>query len=161
MKFNTFDEALIFSDLTQTYDAMIKEFSGGKRWWKHLWESELIGNTPITQPGGGIDITVHDIIKGHFSARTINIEAYEKLEIEFFSGDFVGSAIWRWTAVEKGTQVSQEWHASPNSFKFRLAAKVINIEKIHSKVIQGGFDALNEYLRLSEINPVKSTDYVN
>lgn len=147
VKFNTLDETLILSDLETVYDTMIREFGGGKRWWTHLWESEPTGNLPITQPGGSINITVHDIIDGKFSARTVCIKEYERLDIEFFSGDFTGTAIWRWITEGNATRVSQEWHASPNSLKFQIASRMIDIEKIHSKVIQGGFTALNNYLQ--------------
>lgn len=145
-KFNTFDEALIKSDLSTVYEAMIAEFNGGRHWWNHLWESELIGETPVTEPGGSINITVHDVIDGKFSARTVSIIEKEKLDIEFFAGDFIGFATWLWSAEGNKTRVSQEWHTSPNSIKFSLASKIINIEKIHSKVINGGFEALEKFL---------------
>jgi hypothetical protein len=48
--FNTLDEALIIADLNSSYQAMTTEFNGNKRCWKHRWESELISNTPITEP---------------------------------------------------------------------------------------------------------------
>lgn len=131
-KFNTFDESLINADLHTVYEAMILEFSGNKGWWKHLWESEPVDIKPITEPGGSINITVHDIIEGHFSARTVSIVEKERLDIEFYAGDFIGNATWLWKSEGDKTRVSQEWHASPNSLKFKIASQIINIEKIHS-----------------------------
>ena len=145
-KFNTFDEGIINADLDTVYDAMLLEFGGNKGWWKKYWESTPIGNKPITESGGSINITVHDIIDGNFSARTISIIKQERLDIEFYEGDFLGHATWLWKADGSRTIVSQEWHASPNSLKFSVASKIVNIEKIHSKVITCGFIALNKFL---------------
>ena len=122
------------------------EFSGNKGWWKHLWESEPIDDKPITEPGGSINITVHDIIDSHFSAKTVSIVEKERLDIEFFAGDFLGKATWLWISEGDKTRVSQEWYASPNSLKFYIASRITNIEKIHSNVINGGFQALNKFL---------------
>jgi hypothetical protein len=145
-KFYTFDEAVIDSDIDTVYKEMIIEFSGNKGWWKHLWESTSRNNIPITRSGGSVDITVHAITDANFAARTISIKDKEKLEIEFFEGDFVGHATWRWTPEGDKTRVSQEWHASPNSIKLKVISTIFDIEKIHSNVISGGFKALNMYL---------------
>ncbi len=145
-KFNSFDEALINADLHTVYEAMFLEFSGNKRWWKHLWESELVNDKPINEPGGSIQITVHDLVDIHFSARTVSIVEKEQADIEFFAGDLVGYGTWLWKSEGDKTRVSFEWHASPNSLKLRIASYIVNVEKIHSRVIDGGFRALNQYL---------------
>ena len=147
--FNTFDEALIDGNIDTVYSAMMHEFSGNKGWWKHLWESTSRNNIPVTEPGGSIDITVHSYTDANFAARTISIIEKERLEIEFFEGGFIGSATWLWTAEGNKTRVSQHWQASPDSIKLRLMSKLVNINKIHSNVIQGGFKALNKHININ------------
>lgn len=146
-KFNTFDEAVIDGELDTVYQEMIHEFSGNKGWWKQLWESTSRNNVPITELGGSIDITVHAITDANFAARTVSIKEKQKLEIEFYEGDFLGYATWLWIAEGNKTRVSQEWHASPNSIKLKVISILFDIEKIHSNVIHGGFKALNMYLK--------------
>lgn len=144
--FDTFDEAVINANVETVFAAMILEFSGNKLWWKHLWESSSRNNVPITEPGGSIDITVHSYVDANFSARTTAIVENKRLDIEFFEGDFIGSATWLWSSQGNKTRVSQHWQASPNSLKMRLMSRIINISKIHSNIIQGGFKALNKYI---------------
>ena len=146
-RFNTFDEALINADLDMVYDEMLREFGGNRSWWKALWESESRNGIAITQTGGSINIIVHDILDARFAARTVAVIEKERLDIEFFEGDFKGTATWRWAREGNKTRVSQHWQTSPNSLKFRLLSHLLDLEKIHSKVIRGGFLALNSHLK--------------
>ncbi|MGR9072802.1 MAG: hypothetical protein ACU833_07035 [Gammaproteobacteria bacterium] len=145
-KFNSLDEALIEADIDTVYDYMMSEFGGGKRWWKHLWEAEPIGKKPISEAGGCINITVHDMIDIRFAARTISIKENDRVDVEFYCGDITGHGTWRWKAEGNKTRVSFDWHASPNSLKMKFVSAFVDIEKIHGEIIRGGFDALNGFL---------------
>jgi len=145
-RYDVFDEAVIDADLDTVYATMMLEFSGNRGWWRQRWESRPRGAQPITQPGGSIDITVHDIVDARFAARTVELVEKERLDIEFFAGDFIGTATWRWTAEGGKTRVSQHWRASPNSVKLKLLGVFADIAKIHSSVIQDGLAALARHL---------------
>ncbi len=145
-RFNTFDEALIQGDLETVYQTMIQAVSGHGGWWNALWEAEIVGDKPITKVGGRVKITVHSFFDVQFYARTVAIKDLERLHVEFYAGDFLGYGIWLWEAKGNKTRISQEWHASPNSLKFYLASKLIDIEMMHSKIIHKAFNTFNQYL---------------
>jgi len=52
------------------------------------------------------------------------------------------------TAAENGhTLVGQRWHTWPNSLKYRILSKLLEIPAIHSKAIKRGFKPSRENLQ--------------
>jgi hypothetical protein len=146
-KIDALDEAIINSQPSIVFKALIDEFEGAKSWWMPHWEAKPGGEVPFSQIGGIIDITVHRIGTPRWSAISTEIVPDRILRAEFFEGDFLGYGEWTLEPIEDKTKVKFRFNVKTNKLLFTIVSPVVNIGNIHSDVMQKGFLQLDKYLR--------------
>jgi len=146
-KIDVVDEAIINSQPSVVFKALIGEFEGAKSWWMPHWEAKPRGEVPFSQIGGIIDITVHRIGTPRWAARSTEIVPDKLLKAEFFEGDFLGNGEWTLEPIEDKTKVKFRFNVKTNKLLFTIVSPVVNIGNIHSDVMQKGFLQLDKYLR--------------
>jgi len=57
-----------------------------------------------------------------------------------------GESEWRFQPLNGKTKISYNWRVRSNKLLITLLSPFIKVPKTHSKVMQAGFEALNEYL---------------
>jgi len=146
-RYDVVDEGIIDADLsTVSIKAYMDEFTGKTHWWMPLWESKPRGHKRIVQKGEVADIIVNRRGKSKFAARVTDFVENRLVYVEFFEGDFIGTGEWTFEPSDGKTKVRFRWKVKTNKLSLMLVALFVNIGKIHSEVIQGGFKALNRYL---------------
>jgi len=146
-RYDVVDEGIIDADLSTVFKAYMDEFTGKTHWWMPLWASKPRGDKRVVQKGEVADIIVNRRGKSKFAARVTDFVENRLVYVEFFEGDFIGTGEWTFEPSDGKTKVRFRWKVKTNKLSLTLVALFLNIGKIHSEVIQGGFKALNRYLR--------------
>ncbi|UCH36925.1 MAG: SRPBCC family protein [Candidatus Bathyarchaeota archaeon] len=147
-KITVVDEAIIDAEPSTVFKAILDELAGNTHWWMPHTESKFRGNTEtVNQEGAIIDLTIHDIVTSKFSERFTEIIQDKMIKVEIFEGDFLGNSEWTFEGLNGRTKVRYQWNAEPNRLLLTIFSPFVNIGKIHSKHMQFGFTALNNYLK--------------
>lgn len=145
------DEAIIDAGPAVVYQALVDELTGKTDWWSPHLEARPRGETPASQAGAIVDITVHIIGTPRFTAKTIEARENEMLRLQYVEGDFEGEGIWTFEPVGERTRVRFRWHVQPQRWLTRMLATLLapfmDIGKMHSDVMKLGFEGLNRYVR--------------
>jgi uncharacterized protein YndB with AHSA1/START domain len=141
------DEAIIDADPATVYKALINEVKGSTHWWMPYWESKPRGDITVGQVGAITDITAHSAGTTKFTVKTTEIIENKLIRVEFVEGDFLGDGEWTLVPENGKTKIRFRWKVRPNRFLTKLMSRFVNIGKIHSKVMQAGFEGLNKYLK--------------
>jgi uncharacterized protein YndB with AHSA1/START domain len=146
-RYDVVDEAIIDATPSTVFKAIMDELGGITKWWMPHSEYKFRGNTEkVNQKGAIIDITIHSIVTSKFSERFTDIIQDKLIKVEIFEGDFLGNSEWTFERIDGRTRVRYRWNAKSNRLLFTILSPFVNIEKIHSNVMQQGFKALNNYL---------------
>jgi hypothetical protein len=141
------DEAVIDSLPMVVYKAILNEYAGVTHWWMPYLESKLRGDMPIDREGAIFDITSHSRgITSKYSFKITKIVQAKSIELECFSGDFVGTGEWTFEPTDGKTKVQFRGNSRPKRLLFVLLSPFVDIGKTHSDMMQKGFKALNSYL---------------
>jgi hypothetical protein len=142
------DEAVIDSPPMVVYKAILNEYAGVTHWWMPYWESKLRGDMPMDREGAIFDITNHNQrgITSKYSFKITKIVEAKSIEMECFSGDFVGTGEWTFEPTDGKTRVQFRGSSRPKRLLFVLLSPFVDIGKAHSDMMQKGFKALNSYL---------------
>ena len=144
------DEAIIDADPTTVYEALLDEVKGSTNWWMPHWEATPRGDTSAGQVGGIVDITVRHAGTTRFTAKTTEVIENQLIRVEFVEGDLVGEGEWTFEPENGRTRIRFRWKVRPNRLLPKLMSRFIDIGKVHSEVMQAGFEGLSEYLKQKE-----------
>ena len=122
------DEAIIDSNPSAVFKAMLKEFEGAKNWWMPHWEAKPRGVVPFSQIGGAIDITVHRIGTPKWFAKSIEIVPDKSLRAEFFEGDFLGNGEWTLEPVDDKQKLNLDSTSKPTNCSLPLSLHSLTLE---------------------------------
>ena len=90
------------------------------------------------------DIVIYGKHSPRFSARITKIVEDKLIQVEF-EGDFVGTGTWTFEPTDGKTRVQYRWNVRPKRLPFILVFPFVDMKKMHSDVMQKGFQALNNY----------------
>jgi len=142
------DEAVINASPPVVFKAILNEYGGVTHWWTFIQQSILKGDVPIDQEGAVVDIIIHsERAKGtpKFTYKFTKIVEPKSIDIEV-TGNIAGTAKWTFEPIEGKTKAKFEWDVKPQRLLYVLLSPFVDMGKIHSEVMQKGFDALNNYL---------------
>jgi hypothetical protein len=150
LKVNVTDKGVIDSPPSVVYKAILNEYAGVTHWWMPFIESKLKGDIPATCEGAIFNVTAYPkkIVKGKFSVRVIKLVKAKSIELEY-AGVFEGTGIWTFDPTDEKTEVNFHFNVRITNPLASLFSPFINVEKQHSDVMQKGFLACNNFLRIN------------
>lgn len=143
------DEAIIDAPPAVVYKAILDEYAGVTHWWMPYQESKLRGNVPIDREGAIIDITIRtELERGtpRFSYWLTKIVEGKSIEVEI-TGDIEGTGGWTFEPIDGKTKVQFRWNVKPKRLLYVILSPFVDMAKVHSDVMQKGYEALNSHLR--------------
>jgi len=145
-KIDVTDEAVIDSQPMDVYKAILNELSGYTHWWLPHIEFKPEGS--IDREGAIFDATINpkSRLSVKCSAKITKLVAAKAIELEYFSGDFVGTGTYEFEPKDEKTILRYRFNVKPKKPLMSFLAHFINVGKAHSKVMQQGFKACNSHL---------------
>jgi uncharacterized protein YndB with AHSA1/START domain len=154
--YDLFDEATIEADPAEVVRALLDEAAGRSRWWQPFVRMRQRGDTPPTEIGAIIDFTINGDGWGtaRFSGRVTTFEPDRRLVMDYFEGDFRGSAEWTLSPVDAThTRIGARWMTDPSG-GMRLWARFADVPGTQSKVMQEGFRAIERFAAEKRAEPL-------
>jgi uncharacterized protein YndB with AHSA1/START domain len=149
--YDVLDEATVAATPAEVVQALLDEAAGRSEWWQPLLRMRQRGDTPPTQTGAVVDLALSGEGLGQrlgtvrFAARVTAYEPERRLVMEYFEGDFRGSAEWTLAADGAGnTHIAVRWMTDPHG-AMRLWSKFVDVPAINSRVMQEGFRAIERF----------------
>ncbi len=150
--YDVLDEATIEATPAEIVQALLDEAAGRSQWWQPYLRMLQRGDTPPTEIGAVVDITVSDgghlarpWATVHFSGRVTAFEPERRLVLDYFDGDFRGTAEWTLNPLDAGrTHIAVRWRTDPHG-GMRLRARFADVPRINSSVMQEGFRAIERF----------------
>jgi hypothetical protein len=158
--YDVLDEATIAATPAEIVRALLDEAAGRSHWWKPFLRMRQRGDTPPTEVGAVMDFTVTEggmlgqrWAVARFSGRVTAFEAERRLVLEYFDGDFRGTAEWTLNPVGAGhTHIAVRWMTDPHG-GMRLRARFADVPSINSRVMQEGFRAIERFAAENRAEP--------
>jgi hypothetical protein len=146
------DEATIAAIPAEIVRALLDEAAGRSHWWQPFLLMRQRGETPPTEIGAILDFTLSGNGplgqrwgSASFSARVTAYEPERRLALEYFDGDFRGTAEWTLRPVDAAhTRIATWWMTDPYG-GMRLWSRLVDVPGIQSKVMQEGFRAMERF----------------
>jgi hypothetical protein len=153
-EYNVTDEGIIHFPREIVWEAFMDELDGARNWWLPFWEADPVGEVPVSRPGGEFKATVHPpsrllqlLFTPRFTVRMLELEAPKRFRVEFPEGHFRGIGTFDFMSLgECETRVRFNWNVTTHGIRPAFAAMFVNLGSIHSKIVQGGYRGLNEWL---------------
>ena len=149
--YDVLDEATIAATPAEIVQALLDEAAGRSHWWQPYLQMRQRGDKPLTEIGAVVDITVNGgglaqrWATVHFSGRVAAFEPGRRLVLDYFDGDFRGTAEWTLSPAGTGhTHIAVRWMTDPHG-GMRLRAKLADVPSINSSVMQEGFRAIERF----------------
>jgi uncharacterized protein YndB with AHSA1/START domain len=149
--YDVLDEATIAATPAEIVQALLDEAAGRSRWWQPYLRMRQRGERPPTEIGAVVDITVNGsgpagrLATVRFSGRVTAYEPGRRLVLDYFDGDFRGTAEWTLNPVDAGhTHIAVRWMTDPHG-GMRLRARFADVPSINSSVMQEGFRAIERF----------------
>jgi uncharacterized protein YndB with AHSA1/START domain len=145
--YDVLDEATIAATPAEIVQALLDEAAGRSQWWQPHLRMRQRGDRPPTEIGAVVDITVsaQRWATVRFSGRVTAFEPERRLVLDYFEGDFRGTAEWMLSPVDAGhTHVAVRWMTDPHG-GMRLRARFADVPSINSSVMQEGFRAIEQF----------------
>jgi hypothetical protein len=147
-KSESIEEAVIDASPVVVYKAILNEYAGVTNWWMPNMQFKLRGELPIDHEGAIVDVTA--LPKSRTSSSKASYKMTKIVEgksIEYEeTGAFVGTGKWTFEPTDGKTKVQFQLNARINSRLISFASHFINLDKMHTDMMQKGFKALNSYL---------------
>lgn len=158
--YDLLDEATIEADPAEIVRALLDEAAGRSRWWQPFVRMRQRGEKPPTEIGAIIDFTINgDGPLGQrwgtarFSGRVTIFEPERRLVMDYFEGDFRGSAEWTLNPVDAThTRIAARWMTDPQG-GMRLWSRFVDVPGTQSKVMQQGFRAIERFAAEKRAGP--------
>ena len=144
--FDLTEEGILNAEVSSAFQQIL-DANTWYKWWTPYIEAKIQGGEELIQPNSIVEIKIHYTITAKFLAKFKDIEENKSIDVEYFKGDFVGTGEWFFEPLDGKTKVLYHFHAKPNTLLIRLLLKFIDFRKAHSKIMQAGFQGLNDYLR--------------
>ena len=149
--YDVLDQATIAATPAEIVQALLDEAAGRSQWWQPHLRMRQRGDRPPTEIGAVVDITVsagglaQRWAVVHFSGRVTAFEPERRLVLDYFDGDFRGTAEWMLSPVNAGhTHIAVRWMTDPHG-GMRLRARFADVSSINSSVMQEGFRAIERF----------------
>jgi uncharacterized protein YndB with AHSA1/START domain len=149
--YDVLDEATIAATPAEIVQALLDEAAGRSQWWQPYLRMRQRGDRPPTEIGAVVDITVNGgglaqrLATVRFSGRVTAFEPERRLVLDYFDGDFRGTAEWTLTPAGAGhTHIAVRWMTEPHG-GIRLLARFADVAAINSSVMQQGFRAIERF----------------
>lgn len=150
--YDVLDEATIAAAPAEIVQALLDEAAGRSQWWQPYLRMRQRGDRPLTEIGAVVDITVNGggglaqrWATVRFSGRVTAFEPERRLVLDYFEGDFRGTAQWMLTPAGAGrTHIAVRWMTDPHG-GMRLRARLADVPSINSGVMQEGFRAIERF----------------
>ncbi len=149
--YDVLDEATIAATPAEVVQALLDEAAGRSHWWQPSLRMRQRGGQPPTEIGAVVDITigggglVRQLAAARFSGRVIAFEPERRLVLDYFEGDFRGTAEWTLNPAGAGhTHIAVRWMTDPHG-GMRLRARFADVPGINSGIMQEGFRAIEQY----------------
>lgn len=151
--YDVLDEATIAATPAEIVRALLDEAAGRSHWWQPFLAMRQRGDRPPNEIGAVVDFTVSGggglgqrWATVHFSGRVTVFEPERRLVLDYFDGDFRGTAEWTLNPVGAGhTHIAVRWMTDPHG-AMRLRARFADVPGINSKVMQEGFRAIERFI---------------
>ena len=149
--YDVLDEATIAATPAEIVQALVDEAAGRSQWWQPHLLMRQRGDRPPTEIGAVVDITVNSgglaqrLATVHFAGRVTAFEPERRLVLDYFDGDFRGTAEWTLSPVDgRRTHIAVRWMTDPHG-GMRLRARFADVPGINSRVMQEGFRAIERF----------------
>ena len=149
--YDVVDEATIAATPAEIVQALLDEAAGRSHWWQPSLQMRQRGDKPPTEAGAILDFTIKvDAPLGQrgearLSARVTAFEPERRLALDYFDGDFRGTAEWALHPVDDThTHIATRWMTDPHG-GMRLWARFVDVPASQSKVMQEGFRAIERF----------------
>jgi len=150
--YDVLDEATIAATPAQIVQALLDEAAGRSHWWQPYLRMRQRGDKPLTQIGAVVDITIsgggrlaQPWATARLSGRVTVYEPERRLVLDYFDGDFRGTAEWTLSPVDAGhTHLAVRWKTDPHG-GMRLRARFADVASVNSSVMQEGFRAIERF----------------
>ena len=146
--YDVLDEATIAATPAEVVQALLDEAAGRSNWWQPYLRMRQRGDSPPTEIGAVVDITVNGggpWATVRFSGRVTAFEPERRLVLDYFDGDFRGTAEWTLSPAGAGhTHIAVRFRADPHG-GLRLRARFADVPGINSSVMQEGFRAIERF----------------
>lgn len=151
--YDVLDEATIAATPAEVVRALLDEAAGRSHWWQPYLRMRQRGERAPTEIGAVVDFTVHGDGRAglpwaaaRFSGRVTAYEPERLLVLDYFEGDFRGTARWTLDPASAGhTHIAVRWMTDPHG-GMRLRARLADVPGINSKVMQEGFRAMERFI---------------
>lgn len=150
--YNLTDEATIAATPAEIVRALLDEAAGRSHWWQPFLRMRQRGDTPPTEIGAIVDFTLNgNGLLGQrwgsasFAGRVTAYEPERQLNLDYFDGDFRGTAQWRLHPVDAThTRIVTRWMTDPYG-GMRLFSRFVDVPGTQSKVMREGFRAMERF----------------
>ena len=151
--YDVLDEATIAATPAEIVRALLDEAAGRSNWWQPFLRMRQRGDVPPTEIGAVVDLTISGGggLLGQrwgtvrFSGRVTAFEPERRLVLDYFDGDFRGTAEWTLNPVDPGhTHIAVRWRSDPYG-GMRLRARFADVPSINSNVMREGFRAIERF----------------
>jgi uncharacterized protein YndB with AHSA1/START domain len=149
--YDVLDEATIAATPAEIVRALLDEAAGRSHWWQPYLRMRQRGNEPPTEIGAVVDITVNGgglalgLAAVSFAGRVTAFEPERRLVLDYFDGDFRGTAEWTLTPAGTGhTRIAVRFRADPHG-GMRLKARFVDVPSINSSVMHEGFRGIERF----------------
>jgi hypothetical protein len=151
--YDVLDEATIAATPAEVVQALLDEAAGRSEWWQPSLRMRQRGDRPPTEIGAIVDITItggglaQRWATVRFPERVTAFEPERRLVLDYFDGDFRGTAEWTLSPAGPGhTHIAVQFRADPHG-GMRLRARFADVPSINSSVMQQGFRAIERARR--------------
>lgn len=152
------DEATIAAIPAEIVRALLDEAAGRSHWWQPFLRMRQRGDTPPTEIGAILDFTLNGPLgqrwgSASFSGRVTAYEPERRLALDYFDGDFRGTAQWTLHPVDEAhTRIATRWMTDPYG-GMRLWSRFVDVPGTQSKVMQEGFRAIERFAAEKRAEP--------
>jgi uncharacterized protein YndB with AHSA1/START domain len=140
------DEAVIAAPPDRVFRALVDYCAGKADWWKPHLRARMRGDVPPDEVGGVIDVRVGRLGLTRFANRTLEVVPGSLLRLAYIEGAFAGEGTWRFEPDAGGTRLSLRWNTRPGTRLMRVASRLMDVSKVHRKVMVAGFAAIRRHL---------------
>lgn len=155
--YDLLDEASIVASPAEIVRALLDEAAGRSHWWLPFVRMRQRGDKPPTEIGAIVDFTINGdgplgqrLGTVRFSGRVTVFEPERRLLMDYFEGDFRGTAEWTLQPVDAThTRIATRWMTDPQG-GMRLWTRFVDVPASQSKVMQEGFRAIERFVAESK-----------
>jgi hypothetical protein len=117
------------------YCKIINEIEGKTNWSKPYLKFVQVDNLPSDKIGSIRWLKIYILGRPKMLTRTVGADNPNRLDVEYISGDCIGTGSFKLDSVGDKTQVIFEWNTTTNNFLFHVIGHLLPISRIHSWLV--------------------------